>query len=81
MRMLLFSACFAALAGCVDPVIQKEFVTVELSRPERPVLPKVSGNELSCLSRDTYQRLYDRQRAITDYAVTLEAIIDSTKKH
>ncbi|WP_051911546.1 hypothetical protein [Methylomicrobium agile] len=78
MRRLIFSVCFAALTGCVDPVIQKEFVTVELSRPARPVLPRVSGKELACLTQDAYQRLYDRQRAITDYAATLEAIIDST---
>lgn len=80
MRVLIFSLCFVALTGCVDSVIQKEYITVELSRPERPVLPKVSGKELACLSPEAYQRLYDRQRLITDYAVELEARIDSTKK-
>jgi hypothetical protein len=79
MRMLIFLASFAVLVGCVDPVIQKEYITVELSRPARPVLPKVSGKDLACLAPETYQRLYDRQRLITDYAIELEARIDSTK--
>lgn len=78
MRISILFACFAALTGCIDPVIQTEYVTVELPRPARPVLPRISGKDLACLAQDAYQRLYDRQRAITDYAATLEAIIDST---
>ena len=57
-----------------------QYVVVELHRPVRPVLPKVKASELQCLSPDAYQRLYDRQRLITGYGLTLEAIVDSTKK-
>ena len=66
------------LCSC-QPVIQKEFVTTELTRPNRPILPKVKATDLNCLSQDAYQRMYDRQRLVIEYAVTLEAIIDSTK--
>lgn len=57
-----------------------QYVVVELHRPVRPVLPKIKASELQCLSQDSYQRLYDRQRLITEYALTMEKIIDSTKK-
>lgn len=69
--MLLF-------AGCA-PTIETQYVTRPLDRPVRPALPKVPAQELDCLTEPTYQKLYDRQRLITDYAVTLETIIDSTK--
>ena len=32
-----------------------------------------------CIDQSTYQKLYDRQRLIKDYAIVLEAIIDSTQ--
>lgn len=66
------------IAGCA-PTVETVYVTNPLTRPERPVLPKISGQDLQCVSKDTYQKLYDRQRLIVEYAVTLEAIIDSTK--
>lgn len=66
------------LIGC-QPTIQTRYVTTELSRPVRPLLPRVSAAELECVSQDAYQRLYDRQRLVVDYAVELEAIIDSTR--
>lgn len=65
--------------GCT-PVIQKEYITVQLKSEPRPVLPKIASEELMCLSQDTYQKLYDRQRLITGYAITLESIISSTNK-
>lgn len=64
------------LSGC-SPIIQ--YVTVPLDRPERPALPRISDAELQCLDRQTYQKLYDRYRLVKEYAVTLEAIIDSTQ--
>lgn len=68
----------AALAACT-PTVDVRYVTRELTRPPRPVLPKVAEADLSCVSQDTYQKLYDRQRLISEYAKTLEAIVDSTK--
>jgi hypothetical protein len=67
------------LGGCT-PVVTTKYITTQLTHEPRPVLPKVSSSEISCLSKETYQKLYDRQRLIGSYAVTLETIIDSTKK-
>jgi hypothetical protein len=80
-KMILYAAVIAILVliapGCAT--IETRYVTTELSRPERPVLPKIKGSELQCVPQETYQKLYDRQRIITEYAVKLETIIDSTK--
>ncbi|WP_426994450.1 hypothetical protein [Methylomonas sp. CM2] len=71
--------CLALLLTGCAPEIRTVTVPAVLHRPARPVLPKVSAAELECVAVDVYQRLYDRQRLITDYAVTLETIIDSTQ--
>ena len=70
--LILFSLLLAACA----PEIQ--YRVLPLARPERPVLPKIKAQELTCIDQSTYQKLYDRQRLIKDYAIVLEAIIDST---
>jgi hypothetical protein len=66
------------LSACT-PVVQIEYVTTPLSHDVRPLLPKISAQELACLDKVTYQKLFDRQRLITSYARDLEVIIDSTK--
>lgn len=75
---LAVSVLVILLTGC-EPVIQARYLKQELTRPERPVLPRIKADEIECLSQPTYQKLYDRQRLITDYAITLETIIDATK--
>lgn len=66
------------MAGCA-PVIQKEYIAQELHIDPKPVLPKVTADELQCLSKDVYQRLYDRQRLLIEDDLVCRAIIDSTK--
>ena len=73
MRWLIF---VLLLSGCESRV---EYLAYPLDRPERPLLPKIKADDLMCLKQETYQKLYDRQRLITDYAITLETIIDSTQ--
>lgn len=43
--------------------------------PLRPVLPRLSADDLSCLSDDVYRRLVTRQRLRREYAEQLEAIL------
>lgn len=78
---IAFSIVFFVLVifmvmGCTETRIK--YVQAELTHDPRPVLPKITGKELECLSSSTYHRLYERQRLIVDYAETLETIIDST---
>jgi hypothetical protein len=81
-KMILYAAVIAIIVviapGCTT--IETRYVTTQLSRPERPVLPKIKGSELQCVPQETYQKLYDRQRLITEYAIKLETIVDSTKE-
>lgn len=75
MRIFLISLM---LVACT-PVIQTQYITTQLSHDTRPMLPKITAQELACLDKLTYQKLFDRQRLISEYAINLEAIIDSTK--
>jgi hypothetical protein len=68
----------ALLISCT-PVIETRYIIQPLTHEPRPVLPKIKASELECLSQDTYQKLADRQRLISSYAITLEAIIESTQ--
>jgi hypothetical protein len=79
--MILYAAAITLVVlfatGCTT--IETRYVTTPLSRPERPVLPRIKGGELKCLPQEAYQKLYDRQRLITEHAIKLETIIDKTK--
>lgn len=77
LRLALLMLCLSACA----PVIQKEYVNVELTHEPRPLLPKLTAQELACLDKVTYQKLFDRERLIVGYTKTLEALIESTVKH
>jgi hypothetical protein len=77
MRQIIALIALSLLTAC-EPRIQTVYLSQTLHRPPRPVLPRVKAQELECLAQPIYQRLYDRQRLIGDYAATLEAIIDST---
>ena len=66
------------IPACTE--VQTKYITVPLSRPERPLLPKIPSSELECVSVGTYQKLYDTKRLMRDYAVKLETIIDNTNK-
>lgn len=76
---LITTATATLLLLACTPTIQKEYVTVPLERPARPVLPKIPSEELQCLSPSTYQKLFERYSLVKDYAIKLETIIDSTK--
>ena len=47
--------------------------------PERPVLPRVTAQELQCLSDATYEKLVRRHQLLRDYAEDLETIIEATQ--
>ena len=63
-------------SGCTRIVYQ----TVPLPIVERPLLPAIPAHELTCLSDDTYQTLYQRENAILDYAEELEAVINAANR-
>lgn len=72
---ILLILILVALSGCTPEV---RYVSVPIDRPERPVLPRISDEELKCLDKPTFQKLYDRYRLVKEYAIKLETIIDST---
>lgn len=67
------------LAGCA-PDVRVVPVPVDLTGrlPVRPVLPTVTAEEVACLTEPAYQRLYDRQRLLREYAEQCEAIVKAT---
>jgi hypothetical protein len=70
-------AVVAGLGGCGAQV---RHVSQPLPLPERPLLPAISADELSCLAPGTYRRLSQRERLRREYAETLEAIVGATQE-
>ena len=63
------------LSSCASTTIP---VPVPLPLPPPVEIPKVMGDELSCLSNDTYKRLVIGFRALTERVTTLSDIIRTT---
>lgn len=80
MKLTLLATALALTLTACDPVIQKEYIQVELNRPPHPTFRPVSNTELACLSLDTYQKLVDQVMSIEDYVKKTDAIIDCTHK-
>ena len=57
---------------------EKEVVysPVKLSMPNKPVLPKISSDELSCLSNETKVTLLARDKLQKGYIIDLESVIE-----
>lgn len=75
-----------SLTGCslfepkVKEVDKLVYVTTPLHRPNRPILPTLTLNDLECLTPDALQKLKEREVLRRQYAEELELIIDSTRK-
>lgn len=76
LKTINFSLILLLTACASEPIVI--YKQVELTRPSHPVLPKITRDELNCLSQSTYQKLYDRNRLLREYAQQLDVIIDST---
>lgn len=76
----LFWSLFALVVGVFSGCTAVSYVSQPLPLPERPLLPAISADELSCLAPETYRRLYERERLRKEYAETLEAIIGATRE-
>ena len=74
MKTLIIALSVALCACATNPA------TFYLSRPERPILPAVSGDDLQCLTDDVYRRIVMRDAMRRWYAEELESIIDSTRR-
>ena len=70
---------FLSLTGCA-PNVQTVFLPFELTRPPKPLVPRITAGDLACNSKDVVQKIMDRDRIISDYANLLATIIDSTKQ-
>ena len=71
-KKTLIAAISSSLIAC------STMVPVELPLPARPVLPKVLGVELQCLTQDVYDRLRKRDILKDIHRDKLEAIIGAT---
>lgn len=75
---MLASAIISA-AGCTTT----EYVYVQepVPVPERPELPTIAPDELSCLSDSAYERLVVRDQMLQSHVRRLEALIRTTHSH
>jgi hypothetical protein len=64
MKGLLFAIPFILTGCCSQPVYEKP----KISLPIVPVLPEVSSQEVSCLSKETFTNLARRELKLRDYS-------------
>ncbi len=77
MAAAIISMATGSLVGCsVAPEIR--YIQEPLTLPPRPVLPRLSADDVQCLTDDAYRRLVERDMYRRQYAEELEAIIRST---
>jgi hypothetical protein len=55
------------------------YVQIPIKNPQKPDIPKISAEQLQCLSDDTKNLLVKRDSAIKSYIYDLEDTIQSTK--
>lgn len=83
-NLLTIISLVISITGCasVPQPVQPErvkYVSTPLSRPQMEELPKVTKEEVSCLSDETKNKLIKRDRIFKSYIGQLEIIIDSTR--
>jgi len=76
LAVIVITSIMIGTSGCATTTT---YVTKPLTRPERPMLPKITAAELEYVSFETYTQLVTRNRLQREYAETLEAIIDATR--
>jgi len=70
------------ISACSSPPKEKiVYIPTPISRPTMQPLPKITGQEVDCLSDDTKMKLLKRDDIMKNYITDLEVIIDSTKKN
>lgn len=75
--MLVMASAITLLAGCAttDRVV---YVQTELPLPDRPNVPTILPEELSCMADDAYFKLVERDQIQFEHIKRLEAIILTT---
>lgn len=43
--------------------------------PPEPTLPRITAEELSCISQDTYARLVEREMLLREYLAEIRALL------
>ena len=64
--------------GCATPP-EKVYVPVQLTRPARPVLPRLTFEDAEMIPETLWEKMVMRDLLRRQYAEQLEIIIDSTK--
>ena len=74
----ILMAIGSGLAGCTSAP-EVRYIQEPLTLPPRPVLPRLSADDVQCLTADAYRRLVTRDMGRRQYAEELEAVIRSTQ--
>ena len=70
-----------SILGCAQkPIVETKtvYVPIPVKLPEKPVIPKIPGNKMECLSEDTKDDLLKRDLIMKAYIADLESTIEST---
>lgn len=78
MIKLISLSIFLSLGGCIHipkPIFYPKPIFLKL--PEKPLVDKVSYDDLKCLSSDTLSTLLRRDKDIKEYVMKLESLIEA----
>lgn len=67
------------LSACTPAYVRTR--PMPLPFPARPVLQPVSASSVACLSDTAYTKLVNRERALRNWGLQLEAIIRANNQH
>lgn len=69
------------ISGCTPKEVVKEklvYVAIPVNLPQKPNIPKIPAESLSCLTDDQINSLIKRDTIIKSYIADLEANIEAT---
>lgn len=76
MTRYLWIAIIPLMVACIEPRVV--YVPTKLGLPDEPPIPKVSSEDLQCLSDEAYTQVVERDRVCRTQVKALKAVICST---
>lgn len=67
--------------SCPEPQVVTVYKIKPLTPPERPKLPHLSQDDVSCLTDAAYRKLVERDRLRREYTEELEVLIRTTQQN
>lgn len=79
-RVSVLLTAILLISGCSLLSTRTVFVCPEIPTIERPELPTVEISDLACITDETAQTLADRERALDEWGLDHEAVLQGIRE-